>query len=266
MGVRKKQRNQNLGLGILFLFLVAFLILLSFGFKLAAVFRDSSFDGNNRFTLAVVKSNPQVVTFSPKDRSIYILNLNKPSDKNLGRLLEVPIDANISSEALVINKSEVASNMFSLLFNLRDKETNITPIDVFRLYLFSQTVKEDSIEEETLNAYDLSDIQSVTLSNFIDPKILDEKLRIEVINATDIPGLANRLASYITNMGGNVILISTDDKIVKESEIKYFGDRTYTVSKLKRLLGFKDIKIDKKNTISDVIITIGQKEVKALPF
>jgi hypothetical protein len=267
MGIRrKKPRNQNLGLGLLFLFLVGFLILLSLVFKVASVVRSSNFDGENRFTLAILKKNPQLISFSPKEKTIYILKLVNPPDRNLGRLLAVPIDSSLSSESLTVDKIDTASDIFNLILSLRDKDTNLTSIDALRLFLFTRTVEEEGIEEEVLSSFSLSDVRGVTLNNFIDPKIVEEKIKIEIVNATDIPGLANRLANYITNMGGNVILISTADGVINDSEIKYFGDETYTASKLKKLLGFKYTNIDKKNTISDVIITIGQKEASNLPF
>lgn len=266
MGIRQRKPGQSLGLGIIFLFLVGFLVLLSLGFKVATVIKNSNFDGENRFTLAVFKKNPQIITFSPQENKVFILNLNEPKDPNLGRLLAVPIDSSVSSEAITVDRQELSQDMFNLLLSLRDKDTDLTSIDVFRLFLFSRGVAQEDVAEEILQSYSLADIQRATLNNFLDTKVIEEKLQIEVVNATDVPGLANRLANYITNMGGNVILISTADRVVGESEIKYFGERTYTVSKLKRLLGFKDIKENKKNSISDVIITIGQEENGVLPF
>lgn len=237
---------------------------MSLSFKVAEVFQNSRFDGENRFTMAVNKKNPQIISFSPSDKSIFMLNLNEPQDRNLGRLLTVPIDSHITWD-LEFRKESIGSQFFQLLLSLRDKDTNLTAIDVLRLSLFARSVPSESISEETLASYNLSDIQEAISFNFIDSKMVSEKLRIEVINGTEVAGLANRLAAYISNMGGNVILISTSDKVSKESEIKYFGERRYTVSKLKGLLGFKDVKGEKKN-ISDVIITIGEDRVDSLPF
>jgi len=263
---RKKRTGETLRLGILFFILVGILVLMSLSFKLATVVKNSNFDGENRFTLLVSKKDPKIISFSPKDKTVFILTLKEPQDGNLGRLFAIPVDSSVSLPDSEFEKPDLTSDIFSLFLNLRDKDTNLTSIDVLRLFLFARSVNQDSISEEALDSYSLTDIQAVTLNNFIDPKITEEKLQIEVVNASETPGLANRLANYITNMGGNVILISTADEILENSEIRYFGNRTYTVSKLKRLLGFKDVKEDKKNSISDVIITIGQDRIGKLPF
>ena len=62
-----------------------------------------------------------------------------------------------------------------------------------------------------------------------------------------------------------MILLSTSDILKDTSEIQYSDYKSYTVSKLEKLLDFKTEKISKKG-ISDVIIVIGKDKVHALPF
>lgn len=270
---RRKKRGENLRLGILFVALVGILVLMSLAFKVADLLRASRFDSANNFNLLVLKENPQVLSFSPKNSSIFILSTKDYKYKDLGRSLLVPIDGRLEEE-LEFKKESLTGNLLSLLIKnspakadqpLAEK-SNLTIIDIIRLAYFTRGVDEKQKTERTILGDSTPlEVQSIIQSYFSDPKIISEKQRIEIVNATDTPGLANKLATYITNMGGNVILISTSDSAKQNSEIKYFDQRTYTVSKLKGLLGFKDIK-EKKKGISDVIIIIGKDKVGELPF
>ena len=69
----------------------------------------------------------------------------------------------------------------------------------------------------------------------------------------------------ITNLGGNLILVSNSEKYDNKSRIIYSSEDSYTVNKLSRFLGFPKQKADIKG-ISDVIIIIGADKIKSLNF
>ena len=266
---RKKSsgfQSKNLKTAYVFSAVVFTLILVSLIFKIIIVIKNGNFDGANRFTVGVFKSSETaVLSFSPKNSSIFLLKIKGQTLRSeIGKYLQIPIDATLSANQN-ITKNTLPSDLTRILFNLKDANTNLTVVDLLRLIFFTRTVPPNSINEKTMESMQKSEIQGIASSKFIDPQIVEDKQSIEVINSTDVPGLGNRLANLITNMGGNVILVSTADSAMQNSEIKYFRDKTYTVSKLSSVLGFATKKISQKS-IADVIIVIGKDSRENLRF
>jgi len=262
---RRKKESSNLKFAAFFFILVGALVFLSLIFRVALLIKESKFDGSSHFTILIQNSRAQVISFSPKSSTVGILTLENTSPKSL----EIPIDAGIFSTSPVNNKNLVSS-LSKMLFDFRpapagaknQKEINF--IDIFRLLLFSETVKENSISEKLItDKSDKSKIDSIVSTFFADPQVLDEKASIEIVNATDVYGLGNRLANLVSNMGGNVILVSTGES-KNNSEIQYTRGG-YTVEKLSSILGIRSVKTEKKG-LPDVIIVIGNDNINTLKF
>lgn len=254
----RRKTASNLKFAAFFFILVGALVFLSLIFRIVLLIKESKFDGSSHFTILIQNSRVQVISFSPKSSTVGILTLENISSKSL----EIPIDARIFSTSPV-NSRNLSSSLSKMLFDFKSqKEINF--IDIFRLLLFSETVKENSISEKLIT--DKSEkikIDSTVSTFFADPEILDEKASIEIINATDIYGLGNRLANLVSNMGGNVILVSTGES-KNNSEIEYTRG-SYTVEKLSSILGIRSVKSDKKG-LPDVIIVIGNDSINTLKF
>jgi hypothetical protein len=108
-------------------------------------------------------------------------------------------------------------------------------------------------------------INSFASSFFVDSAIANEKTTIEIINATSVYGLANRLAVLIANMGGDVVLVSSSDSVQNNSQILYSGDLDYTIQKLSSFLEIKPVKSSQED-ISDVTIILGKDILSRLKF
>lgn len=248
----KKKTSENLKLAFFFLFLVGGIVFLSLIFRGVFLLKESKFDGFSHFALGLKNEKSQFISFSPKDSTIGILSLENISEQ------EIPADAKIDSR-LGVSSGNLKPVLFSLLFDFKSQK-DINFIDILRLYFYTQTVKESSIAEVKLtDKIDKREIESTISTLFVDPKIQDEKLNIEVVNATDVPGLGNKVANLVSNMGGNVILVSTGD-IKKDSEIQYLED-SYTAEKISRILKIKKVKITKKS-LGDVTLIIGEQYVR----
>lgn len=265
---RKKSsgfQNKNLKTAYVFSAVVFTLILVSLIFKIIIVIKNSNFDGANRFTLGVFESSETaVLSFSPKNSSIFLLKIKGQTVRGeIGKYLQIPIDATLSANQN-ITKNTLPSDLTRILFNLKDANTNLTVVDLLRLSFFARTVPPSSVEEKVFLTQEREEIQTIASSYFTDPQIVEDKQSIEIVNSTDIPGLGNRLANLITNMGGNVILVSTADND-NASSVGYWGDKTYTVSKLSSVLGFATKKISQKS-IADLIIVIGKNSRENLRF
>lgn len=258
---RKKQENSNLKLAGIFVVFVLGLIVLSTFFKLFLIIKSSRFDGTHNFIVNFAgEKNNRIVAFSPKNKSLSILDINN-SNGNLAKSLEIPIDGKIA-----LNDEKITSSLFKSILSLGKPLNNLTILDALRLLFFSETISANNINERQLSL-GLNDAQKATIISlsFTDASVYQENQSIQIINAADTYGIGGRLAALITNIGGSVILVSTSDQTVQASKIVYFGDESYTVKKLSAYLGFPAEKSDNRG-VADVIITIGKNAINSPRF
>ncbi len=263
----KKKPDNNLSLALLFIFVILFFASVSIFFKIFFLVKESSFDGDHNFNLEVKDAtNINLISFSPKDKTISVLEVD-PSIKtnNAGKYFKLPIDARVNLYDDEFESDHIARTLIKSSFSFSKKLENMTILDAFRLALFSRSVSGSSLEinkvsESLINASG----NSLIAENFKDQAIDKEKKTIEIVNATEVFGLGSRLATFVTNIGGDVILVSTKEKTLK-SKIIYKGDENYTVKRLSNYLNLKSEKTD-KDSVADVIIIIGEDALENIKF
>jgi len=261
----KKKDSKNLRLAGLFLVLVLGLIVLSVFFKCLLIVKASRFDGSHNFIVAFVGQNKtKVASFSPKNKSLSLLDVDVENVNDLVKLFSIPVDATIVSEDLSMDDMPLI--LLKSAFSLGQQDKNLNTLDAFRLFFFSKTVSQTNIHQKKLLTR-FSDVEKSTIISLAlsDPAIYQESQSIQVINGAGIYGAGTRLAKLISNIGGNVILISTSDKAVKDSKITYYGNKTYTVKKLGDYLGFPVEETDKRG-VADITIIIGKDKADSFNF
>ena len=261
----RTKNGSNLKLAGLFIVIVLGLILISGLFKLLLIVKESKFDGSHNFIVSFVgKNRTQVVSFSPQNRTISILDVESKYNNGLAKILEVPIDGIINLQDS--DKNNISSTLLKSAFSFGASLKKITILDSFRLFLFYKTVQQNNIYERQLSS-DLNDAQTATVTtlSMTDTSVYQENQAIQVINASDVPGIGSRLAALIINIGGNVVLVSTLDKTVQNSKIVYFGKESYTVKKMSSYLGISPENSAQRG-VADVIITIGTDKADSLSF
>lgn len=271
MRARKKKINPNQSIHLVFFFagFLVFLLFFSLFFKFINLVQKSGFDGKHNFILAAsFKNSNELLSFSPQDNSISILILPKEiSFKDLQKTLKLPIDREVSlSKDIDPNPKDVSLRIKEMIFNKNSLLKNPTIIDYFRLYVFSKTLPQSQITIKKLGEGQDALNDKIISSFFYDYTISKELLSIQVINATGVEGAGNRLARLISNIGGNVVAVSTGEKIENKSRIKFFED-SYTVKRLGDILGFEKEKIKPKGSqLSDIIITVGKENLNSGKF
>lgn len=174
--------------------------------------------------------------------------------KSLADFLGLPINGFLEFDGSFKEKDAAAiiqqlkQNPLILVGN-KDLKTNLTPLELALLLKGVRGVRFDKIQSfnlESLNLLDnirLSDgtwaktIEPAKIDGFIsnyfsDSRIIKEQATIAVFNATSIPGLAQKAARQITNMGGNVIITSNTD----ERENSFVsGQNGYTKKRLTQI-------------------------------
>ena len=268
--MRKKKvkvEKHNTRIAILFVIFVCAIILISIVLKTIQLLRQSKFDGSNRFTISVSNDkNLEVVSFSPNKHSISILKLDKDiKNLKLGQFLKIPIDGFVRASFLKTDK-DVASLMSSVFFGFKDVKTNLNFVDILRLILASRTTPANNLlVYDITSSMEEQKVYKIVEKLFKDDEIEKENQTVEIINTTQVLGLGGRLARFITNMGGNVIQVSTENNSQKKSIILYNGKKSYTVDRLSKALGFLTSKMSQQS-IADITIVIGEDSKEHLSF
>lgn len=264
----KKQKGSalsNVKIAIVFFAFLIIIVAVSLIFKTIDVVMASKFEDSKRFTLSISDGkNLEVVSLSPSSKNIEIFKLSgdiKPAE--VGRFLEIPIDGFISFPSLNLNQ-KINSTLMSAILNCNKIKTNLTIIDFLKLMWLAKSIPESSVDIiQVGNAAGEPDkiIGRLVTDDFIEK----DNQTIQIINATSVNGLGSRLAKLISNMGGNVIFVMTENNQRKKSSITYIDKKTYTIEKLQKVLGYEVVK-EPNNALSDITIIIGEDKLDALPF
>ncbi len=178
----------------------------------------------------------------------------------VSNLLGLPIDGIIISKKTNSTTPESLitgwhQNNLASLFFVNSVKTDLTLLEASQIFWQMAKVRSDkvssldfaqsSITESKLlpDSTRVLGIDSVKLDLFIRDKMYDENiiaegLSVAVYNATKHPGLTQDVARTITNMGGNVVMTDTLDKVLGGSIVTYSKDVLVNVSQkltLKRL-------------------------------
>lgn len=266
--MKKKNSSSisNTKIALVFFAFLALIAGISLIFKIIAVAAASRFDDSKRFTLAIANNrNIEVMSLSsdPKNVTVFQLN-NLMPPAEAGRFLKIPIDGFISFDLLDLNQ-KVDSLFAKAIFSYKNLKTNLTIIDLLKLAMSARTIPESAINVRKVG--DISgSISEMNLSYLVSDILIEKDHQtIQIVNATDVSGLGNRLARLITNMGGNVIIVATENSHQKKSAILYIDKKTYTIERLQKVLGFEAIR-KADNAISDITIIIGEDRLNSLPF
>lgn len=267
MKKQKKSAQSNTKIAIIFFAILIFFVSLSLVFKMVLVIRAGQFDSSKRFNLTLLDNkNLEVMSLAPSEKTIVVFKLDRNiRSSEAGKFLGVPIDGFIVCNCLDLNQKS-DSVFLKAIFNYKKVQTNLTIIDLVKLLVFSKTVAPSAVVAKNISD-DLipSELDKVVVELASEELIEKDNQTIQIINGTDIIGLGNRLARLVTNMGGDVIIVATSDTNKKSSIISYIGQKTYTVERLQKVLGYPVVK-EANNAISDIIITIGDDKASSASF
>lgn len=267
MNKRKESRLRNTRIAIIFFIILLFFVSLSLVFKIVLVVRAGQFDGSKRFNLTISDNkNLEVMSLSRSTKSIAIFKLNKNiGSYETGQFLKIPIDGFVLSKSLDLNQ-RTDSLFLKAIFNYKKIQTNLTIIDLLKLLVFSKTIAPSAVSTKNISGDLISSERDKIVGLLVSDELIEkDNQTIQIINGTDIGGLGNRLARLITNMGGDVVIVATSNTHKKTSIITYIDQKTYTVKRLHKILGYPAVK-QANNAISDITIIIGEDKTSSPPF
>ncbi len=254
---------------IVFCFIVGLLIGLSLLVRVIVLFKNSSFDGDNRYTFVVVKQQRPIAAYSfdPTTKSAAILHIaNEKVKMSAQKLLGIPVDgiAEVSDTFIVPKDSSGA--LISILMDPGAVRKNLNELDLVRLFLFTRSIAlKDITQKEIRLPIVQTELDNELADLFTDTKIIDENISIEIVNGTDTPGLGKRLERLVKNMGGNVVSITNSYKGEKTSKIQFFGKTSYTHERLQKLLGYPLEEV-KMRRVADITIIVGKDKSGKVDF
>lgn len=280
--MRRKKRikpSNTVTLALFFVGFVGALLIVSIFMKLFLLAKESSFDGSHRFTIAVSSSDLQssnnktteIISFSPSDQSIERLVINTPVPIiGMERLLEIPIDGVVVINGNSISGKESIGEALKLIaLSFKNVRSDLTVLDIMRLWWFGRTVSEHSVKDETFsqdpNLSLESQLDSYAQTLFADDTVASEKESISIVNGTDISGFGTRFSRLVTNMGGNVVSVSTSDSKVDHTTISYYGKKSYTLSRIEKVLGIKAV-LSKSPELANIVIILGEDMSRTINF
>jgi nitrogenase molybdenum-iron protein alpha/beta subunit len=148
--------------------------------------------------------------------------------------------------------------MWDAVRNYHAVQTDATIIDYIRLSILSREIITNNkvIRDITLN--DKNPENATIIARALnDPTISSESVSIQIINASNISGNGQRLSRVLTNMGANVVDVSTSHTSQNTSQIQYFGERSYTNEQIEKFLGFPVSELQRQ-PIADIVIILGE--------
>lgn len=254
---------KNLKLALFFILSVFGIILLSFLWKISILIRQSRYDGKHQFVLEISNSVNQIVCFSPEDNTVSILSISGLQDnKDFGKEISIPVDGHL----YIQNTTESISSDISKSIFHYSKGEDINFIDKLKLWWFIKSVHSDTITSDSVRIPITESIYLRTVKKMcIDKSIFQEAQTIEIINATGVSGYGLRLEKLLTNIGGNVIMVTTDQTEESKSSIS-FTQPSYTLERIKHLLQITKTFSSSKTEIADIIIKIGKDKINTITF
>ena len=246
----------------IFCIVVILLIIGSFSVRLFFLIRDSSFDGEHRFTIEIRHTDKEIdiITFEPVSRDLGIYAFH--SSKDIGSLKNkygVPVDGVINDSGSSVTPRNIIGKLYKYMLRV-NSGSKVNSLDIARLIVFTYGVNRGDINyvkvpiKKTFNSAVLRDA-------FKDRELIDEGKTISIVNSAAYPGLAGRVERLLTNLGGNVVSVTTTPRTEKKSRIEYDGIQSYTLRRVLDITPFT-LREQAETGISDILIVIGEDQIE----
>ena len=249
-------------------FLAVFaVIVFSVLYRLGSVVINSSFK-NNAFSILYISKESKIISVDKKRGTVSYLSVGNVKNLVKGRspfaasvVLGVPINGIMYDTDHNLNPDfkEFTSlkNELRLLFSFGTVFKNMNEYDVYKVMSIARMAGKDNKRVLKVNLRNEKSVKENITDNFKDSSILDSRLTVEIVNGTNINGLANSVAAVLTHLGYNVVFLHTVKGFYNDSSYVSFEiDKNSYVSSLIDFTAFSE----KKKTLSssaDVTIYLG---------
>jgi hypothetical protein len=270
--MKKAAHSESKSLKTFYLYsiIVLFFIIISLAIKVFFIIEHSKFDALHQFTLAIIqkKDVKEIISFHPQTTAISVLMINDPaiSPESLAKNYGITTDGYISADENLPLVEDTTDFLWSAILHMTDWQSNLTIFDKMRLLLLSKNVTSNNNTIDQISLTKQTPETNTIITNALtDQDLSSENISIQVVNATGVSGLGQRLERVLTNLGANVVDVSTAENTQNVSNVAYFGNESYTLSRVERLMNIKATKLTRQQ-IADIIITIGNDKRNTTSF
>lgn len=249
--------------------LVLILIVISMAIKGFFIIEQSKFDPSHQFTLAVISQNnvKEIISFQPQNPSIAILDItdNGLPYGTLAKNYGIAADGYIQGIDLSPS-NDTTSLLWASIIHTATWHSDLTIVDKIRLLLVSKNVINSNKTNTDVSLVNQNAETNTVIANALtDQDLASENISIQIINATGVSGLGQRLGRVLTNMGADVVDVSTAQNSQEHSTLAYYGNESYTLKRLEKIFGVTATKFSRQQ-IADIIITIGNDRKEKQKF
>lgn len=266
-GSRKKHDN--------FLFLKLFL-----GFLLLAVFlslflkfinqvKKSSFN-KNYYNILLLGSKNYLFNIKDEEKKLSIFNLGDLSDLGkenefrfkIGAALGAPVDAVLTDEGNLLgdNWQDIFSTKsLYLIFSKRNSFVfyNLNKYDLLQVYKNLALVSSSRTKVFDNNLLDQDSWKDIGINDFLkDVNIVNEKISIQIVNASLVNGLGAKIANMLENVGFTILSIDTADE-KDRSQIIRRTKESYSSKRLENIFMLPST-VEDGSSITDITIILGK--------
>ncbi len=258
----QKETSKSLKTFYLYAVLVFLAIGISLFIKLIFVIQSSKYDGHHHFTIAFTKDQKvkEVISFSPQVPSLAVLKIkdNNISINSLTKDHGIAADAQVEVNGTVTLGQDTTATLWESTRSYTSIKTDATLIDLMRLTLLSRDIISNNKVVRDINLNENKPENNTLIARALnDPTISSENVSIQIINASNVSGLGQRLGKVFTNMGANVVEVSTSHTPQLTSKVQYFGERSYTLEQIEKYLEYPVSQLNRQ-PIADIVIILGE--------
>ncbi|MGH7245439.1 MAG: hypothetical protein ACREGI_00720, partial [Candidatus Levyibacteriota bacterium] len=184
-GRKKKNFEENtktLKIALIFGVVLVFLIGISLCIKGVLLLKKSKFDGQHQIIILVKQPTKQtVLNISPDTKSVAIVTFTGTQNRQLSDSFPLPIDATINDAFTVTNPSSFGNY---LLFHAALLHTNLTIVDIIKLFFLLQTIPNNNVTTATFSLpLSIVDTDKKIPSLFTDNTLYQDGMTVAIVNA-----------------------------------------------------------------------------------
>lgn len=260
--------KKNNGTYLIIFFVVFFIaIIISLGIKGFSLYKSSHFITNS-FTILFVADDPYIVKLDRSQQKLSILHI-KNATADTHNLTAVSVAAAIPIQARITlqehDDTQSINSMLTVGYMLRSIAQGdvdlfgMNEYDVLKFTYLANKIPQGAISIKEIDNYlensaAYGQIQDDLYELFRDPTVINERVSIAVVNATQESGLATQVSRMLENGGYNVIAIRSGN--AQKSVIETDLTNSTTLSQLRQIFAFAQTG-KTSNQVSDIRIVIG---------
>lgn len=218
-------------------------------------FKSSSYnvlyEGSQKYLIHVDSAGKKLIIVKLSDKD----DVSAKSRVGKSLSLSVLIDGVILAQGRDMKSNPESlfslSSVLNLMFDNKIKYDNINNFDLVKMFFVANSIPRSQKHHS-------SGIETIVGTDFADKKVLDERLSVAVVNASEIDGIGSKMAQVLKSAGYNVVSIDSSES--KKSKIIASTFNNASLARLENFLMVPNKKINQQ--ITDITVVVGKDLAK----